>query len=187
MAVVGERRRVERGPGLPRAGRGRAYTNSTDYHTGLIGNGWTNQFGIRLDNFEVEYSYDYLRLLNGAGLYVNMTSSASAGQIATGWRDLSFGGAQMPMDLYFHSDTTVSSSGISAGRARICHYSSNAHINTPYVMQPAERYSGSLLGKGDVVYMVVPVGSTKGRRHLLRCTRHICPIWQIRAGAGFAI
>lgn len=125
----------------------------------IVGNGWTRQFCMRLDFMDMEYHYDhvsygyeYTGSLTGPIWACNFTNPSDPSETIQ----------EVPPLVLTTTDSSVQMQGFSFGRARVCHEpGARGPMTTAASMVPQRRYSGLLLGTGDVVYLRVPSGTTK--------------------------
>lgn len=134
------------------------YLNRNNHTRQLTANGYVDAFGVRLDFLDLENNFDKLTYSSP------FFSGTSTGTGPLGWidldqRDISFQGSSSSIN--FSTDFSVTQGGFKFGRARACARDSLlAGSQVRYVL-PGVRQMGLLLGTDDVVYMQVPVGSTK--------------------------
>jgi len=127
------------------------YMGNVNYYRSIMGNKYTSRFGLHVATFSSQANADRLDLIVPSG-----TTQQLSGNPALGWYDMVAPFNEeidsYPFRLRWVTDNSISSTGFSIDRARVCYDGSLGSTATP-LLKPLERTSGVLLGTDDVVTM----------------------------------
>ena len=168
------------------------YKNYIDTKRLFVTNRWVRGLELKHKEFMLEeYNYDFLSLFHPDGsttaifsgqLDEEGTSSTDAWIAFLNNGSLRF--SWVPGTMRFKTDYSVHYDGFQFNRARVCCGSTQAPLPLAQVTW-GQRYTGVLLGSGDVVYFKVGRGYTSGEAiHITSWSGHTFPAFRVKARCG---
>lgn len=125
------------------------YINNLNYHRWFVGNPYVSKVEFHLASMTTEAGYDFLTFVQGTNTMLSLSGAPVAQWLVPQEPNKP---QTSPVKIGFSTDGSVEGLGVVLDQARVC-CDSTPSTSLLYGMETGERYTGTLHGTSDVVYL----------------------------------